>query len=559
MNSSGRLYVFEGPDGTSKLELCRFLVKHLAREGVKCELLSFPSRETSALGEHVYQLHQNTTQYGLRYLNPASSQLLHVAAHIDTIERCILPALKKGRTIVLDCFWWSTKVYGAVKKIKSRLLNSIIVPELIVWGKVQPDALFLIQRNTPLRTESLSKWRQRHKIYERLVDEQAEKYPIYSINDESFEDAKAQVLSAYAGEMSRERRSARQLPLVFGSSQNVSETPYIFSPTPPLRPTIVFDTYWKFATERQTIFFKRLNSSPPPWTDDPTLVRYKFTNAYRASDRVSQFLLKNVIYKGEDTPEEVFFRTLLFKFFNKIETWQLLADNLENISYADYSFERYDKLLSAAISTGRRIYSAAYIMPSGSKIFNTSRKHRAHLKLLERMMEDEVPFRLAEAKTMEEGFKLLRSYPLIGDFLAYQFITDINYSPITNFSEMEFVVPGPGAFSGIHKCFESLGGLKESEIIRLIAEHQEDEFTRRGLNFRSLWGRSLQLIDCQNLFCEVDKYARVNHPEIIGISRRTRIKQSFSPNAAPIDYWYPPKWGLNEEIRRYGERQRTRK
>jgi hypothetical protein len=63
-----------------------------------------------------------------------------------------------------------------------------------------------------------------------------------------------------------------------------------------------------------------------------------------------------------------------------------------------------------------------------------------------------------------------------------------------------------------------------------------------------LWGRSLQLIDCQNLFCEVDKYARVYHPEIQGRSGRVRIKQHFRPTTTPIDYWYPPKWGLNERV-----------
>ena len=46
---------------------------------------------------------------------------------------------------------------------------------------------------------------------------------------------------------------------------------------------------------------------------------------------------------------------------------------------------------------------------------------------------------------------------MVGDFLAYQFITDINYSTLTDFSEMEFTVPGPGARDGIHKCFESIG------------------------------------------------------------------------------------------------------
>jgi len=36
---------------------------------------------------------------------------------------------------------------------------------------------------------------------------------------------------------------------------------------------------------------------------------------------------------------------------------------------------------------------------------------------------------------------------MVGYFLAYQFITDINYSTLTDFSEMEFTVPGPGTRS----------------------------------------------------------------------------------------------------------------
>jgi len=188
-------------------------------------------------------------------------------------------------------------------------------------------------------------------------------------------------------------------------------------------------------------------------------------------------------------------------------------------------------------------------MPSGNHALASTRKHRTHLKLLERMMEDELPLRITEAKTMFEGFQLLRSYPMIGDFLAYQYITDLNYSTITNFAETEFVVPGPGARSGIHKCFTSLGGLSEIDIIKVVADRQQEEFERLGLKFQSLWGRPLQFIDCQNLFCEVDKYARVKHPEIAGISQRTRIKQRFHANLLSIDYWYPPKWGLNEKIK----------
>jgi hypothetical protein len=113
---------------------------------------------------------------------------------------------------------------------------------------------------------------------------------------------------------------------------------------------------------------------------------------------------------------------------------------------------------------------------------------------------------------------------------------------------MEFVMPGPGARDGIKKCFSDTGGLNEPEIIKFMADRQELEFERLGLTFRDLWGRRLQLIDCQNLFCEVDKFARVAHPDIVGISGRARIKQKYIQKKDPIVYWYPPKWGINEFI-----------
>ena len=109
---------------------------------------------------------------------------------------------------------------------------------------------------------------------------------------------------------------------------------------------------------------------------------------------------------------------------------------------------------------------------------------------------------------------------------------------------MEFVVAGPGARDGVRKCFSEIAGLTEAEIIHVMAERADAEFARLGLNFQNPWGRELQLIDCQNLFCEVSKYARVAHPDVRGESGRTRIKQRFVPRPTPIPQWYPPKWGL---------------
>ena len=65
-----------------------------------------------------------------------------------------------------------------------------------------------------------------------------------------------------------------------------------------LKTTPVFDTYWRFASERQEVFMRRVLGKRPPWTADPILGGHRFTNVYRASDRVSQYLIRHVIYDG---------------------------------------------------------------------------------------------------------------------------------------------------------------------------------------------------------------------------------------------------------------------
>jgi hypothetical protein len=310
----------------------------------------------------------------------------------------------------------------------------------------------------------------------------------------------------------------------------------------------VFWTYWKFATERQAIFYKRLQGSLP-WTRDPILKTFKFTNAYRASDRVSQYLIRNVAYQGQQTAAEIFFRVILFKLFNKIGTWELLEASNGHITYSDYRFDRYDSILTRALEVGTKIYSAAYIMPSAG-CTNGDRKHRFHLKVLEKMMSDEVPARIANMQCMADGFRLLRSYSGIGDFLAYQFITDLNYTSFCHFDEMEFIVPGPGAKDGIRKCFPDLEMGRAADVVRMVTETQEGYFATIDGSFANLWGRPLQLIDCQNLFCEVDKYSRYAHPDIMGLSGRSRIKQIFRPCPDPLTLFYPPKWGINGVIPR---------
>ena len=75
-----------------------------------------------------------------------------------------------------------------------------------------------------------------------------------------------------------------------------------------------------------------------------------------------------------------------------------------------------------------KIYNDAYIS-CANKAFGYDRKHENHLALLEKMfLKDHIDTKIINSKNMEEAFNIIKSYPLIGNFMAYQLITDTKLS-----------------------------------------------------------------------------------------------------------------------------------
>lgn len=310
----------------------------------------------------------------------------------------------------------------------------------------------------------------------------------------------------------------------------------------------VYEIYWKFAAERQRVFEARVEGRPWPWTDDPILQEYKFCNVFRAADRVSQYMIRDVAYREDDsTPQDRLFQIVAFRTFSNTHTWDSVTKYLgRSPRIEDLATGALEDALNSTKQGNGGLYTGAFIL-CATNAYGRSSKHLNHVELFKDMF---INARLAEqlltASSFQQVYDWLHEFPLMGDFMSYQTAIDLNYSEHINFPENDFTQAGPGALRGMKKVFEHFGGLTPAEIIMWMVEHQDTEFDRLGLEFNGLWGRKLHAIDAQGLFCETDKYCRVAVPDLR--SARSRIKKRFGADPASLKLFFPPKWGLNDRI-----------
>ena len=146
--SSGKLIVFEGPDGVGKTTLAHELVSHLRSNGIECEYI-------------------------------------HMFAHMDVLENQIIPKLKTGISIVLDRFWWTTWVQSITSGTSKQELKLTLKVEQDKWNCTKPDVIFFIKANRPHKPEEHNaQWYKTNASYKELVDNQELSYPIRVIGND---------------------------------------------------------------------------------------------------------------------------------------------------------------------------------------------------------------------------------------------------------------------------------------------------------------------------------------------------------------------------------------
>lgn len=308
-----------------------------------------------------------------------------------------------------------------------------------------------------------------------------------------------------------------------------------------------FKYYFHFMEKRMDIFWSKYEDRKYPWTDDTILRKHKFTNVYRACDRVSQYLIKNVIYNAQQnySDQDLFLRILVFKVFNRIDTWEYIEQKTGGLCVKTFDVDRLSKLLADRIDS-QPIFNSAYLMTGSHHSYKQYvSKHERWLRMIEKeFVKGHLTSKMLQAKSMQQIFDYFSSCPFIGGFLAYQYTIDLNYSELIDFDENDFVKAGIGAIRGIKKCFVNLGKYSYEDVIKHTYDNLDNYRQRYSFsNFKNLFGREPTLIDLQNCFCETDKYLRVQMPELN--LENTRIKQIYRRSGPLIEYYFPPKWKLN--------------
>ena len=142
------IYVFEGIDNVGKTTIVQKLKEKICETTeYECTIVAFPGNVPRTLGSLVYDIYHNQQKYFEESLNETSLQLLHIASHIDLLQRKLRKLSSEKCIVLLDRYWWSTYVYGLAGGMEENIIQAIIEPELLHWKDINVKKIFLLERD----------------------------------------------------------------------------------------------------------------------------------------------------------------------------------------------------------------------------------------------------------------------------------------------------------------------------------------------------------------------------------------------------------------------------
>jgi len=263
--------------------------------------------------------------------------------------------------------------------------------------------------------------------------------------------------------------------------------------------------YW--INERHAIYQKRAKGQPAPWTDDPILRDYKFTNPFRENDRVTVWMRQNWTKPNDNRPHgEMIFNCCMFRMVGTSEFAE------EHGWVEEFNPARTKELIQTRIDNGLRTFTGAYIITNQGLKAPKSEVVVDHFLSPIWENREALAQTAADTQSLEEVHKALGAYKGWGGggFMSYEVVTDLNYTPVLDRAKDKYnwANAGPGAKRGLNRIHDRplTKALSAYQSNREMQDLHEDSHRYLGDHIPNL---AVDMRCIEHSLCEWDKYERV--------------------------------------------------
>jgi hypothetical protein len=295
--------------------------------------------------------------------------------------------------------------------------------------------------------------------------------------------------------------------------------------------------FFSFVEEREQIRLRKKADLPFPWTDDPILQEYKFTNVHRHHDRTS-LILRGLFYTPNfsDDPKTVLMNAATYRYFGTYEFAEVVGW-VDYESMDDSHWESIKEIAEDRLANKERVFTGAYVITNGGI---SAPKYEVVVDHYLKPLYEAAPRLIRVAKDTESWesvateMRKLQGFGGSG-FMTKEILMDTTYcgfwkDEVQTEEDDRFSFPsdwwdwtpiGPGARRGASRVGgdDSATPLKESlagEVIAGLMYNQELFLDEDKMG-------KLCPHDIQFQLCEFDKYERVR----LGQGRpRSKYKRS---------------------------------
>lgn len=269
--------------------------------------------------------------------------------------------------------------------------------------------------------------------------------------------------------------------------------------------------YWVW--EREIIRMRKVANAEPPYTIDPILSKYRFCNVRRRDDRMTQWIMNNLLddvrLGGEN---DMWFVAAIARYVNWPPSLAALRVNGAIPEDATkFDPDVFVSIMDNLKEQGLKVWGSAYLQYPGRET-GSSKSETVARRFLQPLANEAAKIREAVAENRVEALvKCLTTFWGWSTFMAGQVAADLTYYP-QELGEAEDLYDwapiGPGSSRGLNRL---LGR-------KLNATWKQEEF---NAELKKVWTEiadqldldHFSLHDAQNCMCEMDKYWRTLNNE----------------------------------------------